>query len=165
MKPTCKWSHSGTTCSFFWDYLTIFWEYLNFFRDMLNTKKVWLLTRDNELISPNGTTWTEGICYGDDKILRLTWMCGLHDVWDILRMGWLDKWDVKYAGNTCTWDDMLHGTPLGGTIKRSIYLFMFVWSTLVIPPKATLDCCVHFYDSYPIDVSHLSFKVLCLLLL
>jgi hypothetical protein len=47
-------------------------------------------------------------------------MCGLHDVWDILRMGRLDKWDVKYAGNTCTWDDMLQGTPLGGTIKRSI---------------------------------------------
>ncbi len=45
-------------------------------------------------------------------------------------------------------------------------MFMFDWSALITPQKATLwTACVHFRDSYPIDVSHLSFNFLCLLLL
>ncbi len=44
-------------------------------------------------------------------------------------------------------------------------MFMSDWSFLMTPQKATLAACVHFRYSYPIDVSHLSFNFLCLLLL
>ncbi len=40
---------------------------------------------------------------------------------------------------------------------------MFDWSALMSPQKATLDSCIHFCDSYPIDVTHLSFDFLRLL--
>ncbi len=39
-------------------------------------------------------------------------------------------------------------------------MFMFDWSALMTPPP-----CVHFRGSNPIDVSHLSFNILCLLFL
>ncbi len=40
------------------------------------------------------------------------------------------------------------------------------WNALMAPQKAILEtACVHFLDSYPIDVSHLRFSILCLLLL
>jgi hypothetical protein len=42
-------------------------------------------------------------------------------------------------------------------------MFMTDWSALMTPQKTTLGACVHFRD--PIDVSHVSFKVLCLQLL
>ncbi len=40
------------------------------------------------------------------------------------------------------------------------------WSALMTPQKATLDSKrIHFLDSYPLDVSHVSYNFLCLLLL
>jgi hypothetical protein len=48
-----------------------------------------------------------------------------------------------------------------------LHMFMFDWSALMTPQRATLDpACVHFRDLYPIDVLHLNFNnILCLLLL
>ncbi len=46
-------------------------------------------------------------------------------------------------------------------------VFVSDWSSLMTPQKATLNIMrtVHFRDLYPVNVSHLNFNFLCLLLL
>jgi hypothetical protein len=45
------------------------------------------------------------------------------------------------------------------------YMCIFDWSALKTPRRPPWTACVYFRDSYPIDVSHLSFNFLCLRLL
>ncbi len=45
------------------------------------------------------------------------------------------------------------------------YMFRFDWCPYDSPRRPPWTACVHFHDSYPIDVSHLNFNILCLMLL
>jgi hypothetical protein len=49
--------------------------------------------------------------------------------------------------------------------EGNIICILSYWSALMTPRRPSWTACVHFRNSYPIDVSHLSFNFLCLLLL
>ncbi len=53
---------------------------------------------------------------------------------------------------------------LGAAGWREKYMNFLAWSTLMTPPPPAPTASLHFRASYPIDVSHLSFNFLCLLL-